>query len=382
MRNNLRRISNRDLEYPTRRRPHHVCPSIETVRVVLAIKNFSAIPGVCHIGLGVTALNTMKVLRANGIHCEAWSAQTAKELWEKLAKDEGSNPPRPVTHVIISAPSWVQPASFGHLSQRWPDIEFVQLNHSGMAYLSIDKHGIRNIREVLEMSRSHHNIKVAGNNERFTKWVNAALGTPITYLPNLYDTTSFVNPIGGSSRQHRDTIKIGSFGASRPWKNQLTAAEAAVQLARRLDVKLELYVNSKRPDGGERMIESREELFHNLPNAKLIEVPWQLWPKFRQIVHSMDLMFSPSFDETFCVIVADGIAEGTPSVVTGAMEWAPRSWQTAEPYDPASIAAVGYHLLHDRIGAVHDGRRALTQFVRRGLQHWLDYLEQTEDSGE
>lgn len=37
------------------RRPHHIDPSQETVRVVLAVKNFAAIKGVCHIGLGVTA---------------------------------------------------------------------------------------------------------------------------------------------------------------------------------------------------------------------------------------------------------------------------------------------------------------------------------------
>ena len=57
------------LPYATLPRPHHVNPTIESVRVVLAVKNFANIPGVCHIGLGVTATNTHKVLRRNGVQC-------------------------------------------------------------------------------------------------------------------------------------------------------------------------------------------------------------------------------------------------------------------------------------------------------------------------
>jgi hypothetical protein len=338
---------------------------------VLAVKNFANIAGVCHIGLGVTATNTMRVLRRAGVHCEAWSAQTAKELYQQLSRDQGKKPERPVTHVVISAPSWVQPGSFHDLSLRWPDIEFVQLNHSGTAYLSIDKYGIKNIREVAALSLSHHNIQVAGNNRRFTTWVQNALGAQALYLPNLYDTTTFVNPVVG--RTTHDPLRVGSFGAGRPWKNQLTTAESALTMARQLGVSLELYVNTQRPDGGERMIESRRELFDALPGAKIVEVPWALWPDFRQTVATLDLMISPSFDETFCVIAADGIAEGVPSVVTAAMEWTPRSWW-CEPFDPASVASVGMTLLHNRSGAIHAARRQLEDFVTAGVQRWIAYL--------
>lgn len=353
-------------------RPHHVSPALESARVILAIKNFARIPGVCHIGLGVTALNTMKVLRRAGVQCESWSAQTAKELYLKLEADERARPARPVTHVVVSAPSWVQPESFADFSHRWPDVEFVQLNHSGMAYLSIDKYGIRNIREVLDLERALHNVRCAGNNPRFTQWIKDALGGEALLLPNLYDCDSFLEQ--SPQRRDHDPLRIGSFGASRPWKNQLAAAEAAVELARRLGVSLELYVNSKRPDGGERMIESRGELFAGMPNARLVDVPWAPWPRFRQIVRSMDLMISPSFDETFCVVVADGIAEGCPSVVTPAMEWTPHAWQAPAPFDPANLTRTALGLLHDRAGAVHDGRRHLKAFVDAGLRRWLDYL--------
>jgi hypothetical protein len=360
-----------DDETPIDRRPHNVGPALHSVRVVLAIKNFAAIAGVCHIGLGVTATNTMRVLRRAGVQCEAWPAQTAKELYQKISADERKNPQRPVTHVVISAPSWVQPESFFDFSNRWPNIEFVQLNHSGTSYLSIDKYGIKNIRDVLDLSLSLHNVRVAGNNERFTKWVHDAFGTAPLFLPNLYDQTTFIDPV--PQRKDYDPLRIGSFGAGRPWKNLLTAAESAVAMARRMNVALELYVNTMRPDGGQRQIESRSELFDLLPHAKVVEVPWALWPVFRKTVATMDLLFSPSFDETFNVVTADGIAEGVPSVVTPAMEWCPRSWW-CEPWDPASSTRVGMGLLQDRVGAIHDARKLLDAFVTSGVRRWIRYL--------
>ena len=362
-----------DDEQPIVRRPHHVNPALPSIRVILAIKNFAKVQGVCHIGLGVTALNTMRVLRRQGVQCEAWSAQTAKELYGLISRDERSNPSRPVTHVVISAPSWVQPVSFADFSQRWPNIEFVQLNHSGTAYLSIDKYGIKNIREVLALSHALHNVRVAGNNQRFTRWAADSFGAAVLYLPNLYDTTTFVNPV--VQRKDHDPLRIGSFGAGRPWKNLLTAAELAVQMARRMNVALELYVNTMRPDGGQRQIESRSELFDNLAHAKLIEVPWALWPQFRKVVSTMDLLVSPSFDETFCVIAADGIAEGVPSTATPAMEWLPQAWH-CNPWDPSSVTSVGMGLLHNRVGAIHDARAALENFVSSGVNSWISYLNE------
>src|SRR5262249_1358746 len=120
-----------------------------------------------------------------------------------------------------------------------------------------------------------------------------AFGVPCLHLPNLYDTTVYVNPY--PRRQYGDTLRIGSFGAGRPWKNQLCAAEAAVEIGRNLGVNVELFVNTKRPDGGERMIEARGELFDNLRGCKIVQVPWESWAKFRATVGHMHIMLQPSF---------------------------------------------------------------------------------------
>lgn len=168
-------------------------------------------------------------------------------------------------------------------------------------------------------------------------------------------------------------VRLGKEESS--WKNLLSAAEAAVELAERLSVGLEYYVNSGRDEnhwGGARMIEARNEIFSGMRDKKIIQVPWEPWPKFRRTVRIMDLLINPSFDETFCVVTADGIAEGVPSVVTGAMEWTPPHWQ-AEPWDPTQIMRVGMGLLHDR-QSVHDARRLLERYVADGLKLWLDFL--------
>lgn len=362
-------------------RPHDVSPSLDGARVILAIKNFAAIQGVCHIGLGVTAANTMKVLRRLGVHTEVWSinamkdktgkviAREAKLLWGRLARAE--NDARKITHVVVSSPAWIQPEDFYNLAHRFPDITFVQLNHSGAAYLSIDKYGIRNIRGVAALQQETHNIRVAANNERVARSIAGFSGVDCLYLPNLYDTTSFVNPAPG--QRLGNTLRVGSFGASRPWKNQLNAAQAAVLLARATGCSLELYVNSKRPDGGERMVESRHELFHNLPGCRIVDVPWAQWPQFRDITASMHLLIQPSFDETFNVCTADGIAEGVPSVTTSALEWTPENWW-AHAEDPTSIKNVGLGLLHGSTHAVHEGRVCLQKYVGHGQERWLTFI--------
>lgn len=367
----MRLLTNRNVDD----RPHNVNPAMATIRVVFAMKNFSNIPGVCHLGLTISMGNTAKVLRKYGIHADIWPVQTAVKLKERLIKETDKGHCRPITHVVISSPAWVQPSDFLELCSLFPETEFIQLNHSGAAYLSIDKYGIRNIREVLDLEKTLHNMKVASNNIRVAESLRNMFGAKVLLLTNLYDTHSFVEPY--KIRTVGKCLRIGSFGASRPWKNQLNAAQAAVQMARRLSADLEFYVNSKRPDGGERMIESRKELFNNLPGCKLIDVPWEQWPAFRRTVGCMDLMFHASFSETFSVITADGIAEGVPSVTSSALEWTPRSWW-CDTDDPTDMATVGMRLMGDA-HAIHDARKGLREFVAAGVQRWVNYLLHKDD---
>ena len=351
------------------RRSHHVAPDPASIRCIFVIhKNEPSLPG-SEAGLGVTINGNVRVLRKHGIEALGWGLQNFEQLCRRLETEEYKSD-RPLTHVIVSTPNFVMPHQFAELAQRWPDIDFVMLAHTGLAYLCIDNHGPERIRELLHLQRATHNFKVAGNNPRF-EWFGIYGVRPLL-LPNLYDTATFVDPV--HHRRHHDPLRIGSFGENRPWKNQLIAAMAALSIARKMNVQLELFVNADRWPQTWGFSQARQELFDDLPWAKLIKIDWTAWSKFRQIVSTMDLLISPSFDETFNVVTGDGIAEGVPSVVGNSIEWVPRSWQTIEPFDPENVAAIGLGLLHNRAAAVHDGRRALENYVHAGVRRWLDYL--------
>lgn len=385
--NTLHKLTPRDAFHSPR--PHNVNPAISSIRVVLTVKNFANTPGVCHIGLTTTAGMNAKMLRSQGILAECWAVRTGAELQSKLAAD-AKTAKIPVSHVIISSPAWIFPNSvvakastggrdpgpgFAELCSSWPEIEFVLQNHSGCAYLSIDKFGIRNIRAALDLALDLHNMRVAANNGRVVNLLNKLNHGNVLYLPNLYDYTSYVSPY--TPQKIGDTLRVGSFGASRPWKNQLLAAEGAYLLAKTMGLKLELYVNSKRPDGGERMIESRAELFDNLPGATLIDVPWQPWPKFRSTISTTHLSIQASFDETFDVCAADSFAVGVPCITSQAIEWSP-GYNQCDTCDPESVVRVGLLLLNEPHTNIADARRKLKQFVLNGLQSWLDYLIRDE----
>ena len=52
--------------------------------VVLAYKNFAANRNISHIGLGVAAINTAKVLQQNGIKTAVWPIINAEDLRRRL----------------------------------------------------------------------------------------------------------------------------------------------------------------------------------------------------------------------------------------------------------------------------------------------------------
>jgi len=109
-----------------------------------------------------------------------------------------------------------------------------------------------------------------------------------------------------------------------------------------------------------------------VPHVRLVENGWQSWPKFRTSVRHMHLLLQPSYTESFNMVTADGIAEGVPSVVSDAIDWAPDSWKAAFD-DVLDIARVGRHLLFDA-HAPQEGLDALELHNREGLHSWRQYL--------
>jgi hypothetical protein len=332
-------------------------------RLVLAYKNFAAQHNISHIGLGVSALNTCKVLRRAGIVVDVWPILNAKDLRDRLQRD-------PATHVVISAP-WMPSADTQALVLANSSTRFAVNCHSNVGFLQADTNGVRLVREAMEVEMAAHNFHLGGNSLRFCKWIRSAYTRPCIYLPNLYylETESLpYRPLftGG-------TLRIGAFGATRPLKNLMSAAGAALEITHLFKASLEFWLSAGRTEGGgDIILRSVHAMLDGLPNVKVIENGWQCWPKFRQSVAHMHLLLQPSYTESFNMVTADGVAEGVPSVVSEAIDWAPDHWK-AMMDDVLDVARVGRYLLSDP-HAPQDGLAVLKSHNSAGLMSWQSFL--------
>ena len=336
------------------------------MRVVLAYKNFAANRAVSHIGLGVTALNAAKSLRDTGIAAEVWAIVNPAELTARLRAEATGR--SEVTHVVISAP-WIQTPDLARLCAEFPETQFAVNCHSNLGFLQADPNAMRLVREGLELRRTTWNFRIAANCERLSRWIEAAYGLPCLCLPNIYHLEGERpkrKPYSGG------VLRIGAFGATRALKNLLTAAGAALEIASGMRADLEFWISSGRNEGAGPVIDAVRQMMHGVPHAKIVENGWQTWPQFRQTVRHMHLLLQPSYTESFNVVTADGAAEGVPSVVSDAIEWAPESWK-AQVDDAGDIARVGRKLVKSRWAAA-DGYAALVKHNRFAMDYWRQFL--------
>jgi hypothetical protein len=331
--------------------------------VVIAYKNFAAHRNVSHIGLGVAAVNTAKVLRREGIITTVWPILSAADLSAKLKQ-------HPAEHVIIAAP-WIPTADLQSLATEFTETYFAVTCHSNVGFLQADPGAVRLVRETMELGMATHNVRLAGNSRRFCQWMESTFGGRCYFLPNLY----FLD--GPTQRQRSfcggDTLRVGVFGAVRPLKNLMSSAGAALEISRKLRVPLELWVSAGREEGGgDTVMAAVKEMVAGLPSVKLILKGWQSWPAFRKTVAHMHLLMQPSYTESFNMVTADGAAEGVASVVSEAIDWAPDDWK-ADVDDVLDISRVGRRLLCDT-SAADDGVHALEHYTADGIIAYRKYF--------
>jgi len=333
-------------------------------KVVLAYKNFAAQKNISHIGLGVSAINTLKVLRRAGFDAEVWPVVSASQLADGLRRNTA-------THVVISAP-WIQSSDIQALLAEFYATWFAVNCHSNVGFLQADANGVRRVREAMEIEAGSHNFRLAGNSVKFCKWVHSAYFHPCAYLPNLYYLDNAFVPCPPLYRG--GALRIGAFGATRPLKNFMSAAGAALEISRSLKADLELWLSAGRVEGGgDTILRAAQAMLEGVPNVRLVQNGWQSWPRFRQSVAHMHLLLQPSYTESFNMVTADGIAEGVPSVVSRAIDWAPDHWKAIAD-DVLDIARVGRYLLNDP-RAARDGWEALEAHNASGLAAWRAFLK-------
>ena len=336
------------------------------MQVILAYRNLSANRAISHIGLGVTALNAAKSIRAEGIGASVWPITGAADLSNQLKASRLTD--SPATHVVVSAP-WLSTPELAQLCADHPDTQFAVNCHSNLGFLQADPSAMRLVREGIDLERFTWNFHVAANSDRLTRWVRSAYSAPCQHLPNLYFLDG-VHP--RRDRYTGGTLRIGAFGATRALKNLMTAAGAAVEIANSFRADLEFWVSAGRNEGGGPVLDAVRQMMHGLHHVKLVENGWQTWPQFRQTVRHMHLLLQPSYTESFNVVTADGVAEGVPSVVSEAIHWVPDNWK-AKVDDAGDIARVGHRLLTSR-RAPQQGLAALKQHNTRSMRIWKSFL--------
>ena len=356
-------------------RPHALEPHKTTARVALAYKSTALDRNVSHVGLGVTALNALRTLQAHGYWAEVWPAADAADLERLLARAQDDARVRhahPVTHVVIAA-LWMPTAALSGMAMRYPEVHFTVESHSNIGFLQADPNAVRLLREALDVSIAQHNVSVAGNCHRFVTAFAAMYGRPLICLPNLYDVST-IRHVGHRVPWHPgSTLRIGVFGATRVLKNMVSAVAACVELAAETRADVEVHMNVGRDEHAGTTRSAITQLLARLPNCRLVEVGWKTWPEFRSHVRQMALLMQPSYTESFNNVTADGAAEGVASVVSDAIDWAPRDWVSPAD-DVASIARTARRLLHD-VHAAEDGQAALRRHVEHGMKEWRHYLD-------
>lgn len=338
---------------------------LEDVRLFLCPRNYNGWSHVSHTGLAVSATNTARVLRANGVDAMVKPIKDADEL-EKLILSQSPS------HVVVNA-LWIPTLEMTRLVYAYPEVTFSTLVHSNIAFLQVEPNGIKLLREAVDLELSSiGNFRVAANSRAGMRGIQDAWEAPSIYLPNLYYLDETVR--SHRPRWNGGTLRIGAFGALRPLKNPTGSAFAALAIATNLGTNLEFHINTGRNDGGwaGKLVAAVEAITNNLPNVTLVKDPWSHWAGFRRLVRHMHLLLQPSFTESFNVVTADGVAEGIPSVVSDVIEWAPDHWKSP-PDNTEAIARTGRALLSDS-HAGQDGVEALKRHNQDGLLQWVDFL--------
>src|SRR4030081_677739 len=98
----------------------------DAMSVVLAYKNFAANRNISHIGLGVAAMNTAKVLRNQGMAAEVLPVINAADLSASLDAS--------FSHAVVSAP-WIPTPDWQRIVTQHPNIHFAVNCHSNVGFL-------------------------------------------------------------------------------------------------------------------------------------------------------------------------------------------------------------------------------------------------------
>ena len=152
-------------------------------------------------------------------------------------------------------------------------------------------------------------------------------------------------------------------------KNNLLQAVAAIEYANSKNLKL--FSSMSVEPAGDDNLKNLRALFAKARHV-LIEHRGMSDADFLLLVGQMDLSMCVPFSKAFCVVAADSVATGIPTVVSQEIEWASRV-SMADPTDADDIVRVMRRLLTPvvRRWAVWNNRCHLCEFYEESRGQWL-----------
>jgi hypothetical protein len=277
------------------------------------------------------------------------------------------------THAIIEA-LWVVPEKFDVLQRLHPRVEWIVRLHSEIPFLANE--GIA--MDWITRYASYENVTVAANSVIAVRDLSRVLaaadrpGDGVLYLPNYYPYAE-VSRLAVKKPRTPGEIAVGCFGAIRPMKNNLIQAIAAIEYAEANGLELRFHVNAGRSEqGGDNNLRNLRALFHATHHT-LIEHPWMDHTSFLDLVKQMELSMCVSFSESFCIVAADSIALGVPTIMSPEIEWASR-FAMAHPTSTGCIVAAINRMLKSvfRRWGVRSNRVHLRNYCEAAKEEWLE----------
>jgi len=344
-------------------------------------------------GLTISVDFVAEMLRAMGVQCKVVQVGDNNDIDREVHRYKP-------THVIIEA-LWVVPEKFAILHKLHPDIHWLVRIHSEITFLSNEGVAM----DWITRCAGYPMVSIAANSKAaqldilqvlravYPQWNEWELNRKAVYLPNYYSIpeandwvawfkqTRQPQTVSRIQLDNKDgvVLNVACFGSIRPLKNNLIQAVGALRYADAEGVTLHFHINGERTEGGGNVLKNLRALFVNTKHS-LVEHPWMEHAPFLRVLSWMDVSLCVSLSETFCIVAADSIAVGVPTVVSSEVDWA-SFFAMADPTDSRSIEkAIRRALMpaFHRIGAWLN-RRALRKYCRRSRTAWAEYLHIYEE---
>ena len=279
------------------------------------------------------------------------------------------------TDVFIEG-MWVVSEKFDVLKKLHPKVNWVVRCHSEIPFLAGEGNAIERAFGYVKRG-----VVLSCNSYRIGKSFKNVIGEALlldtvtkdrmfSVLPNYYPIKEYKE----NRRSIDKILDVGCFGAIRSLKNQLIQAIVVIELAKKLNKKLNFHINVGRIEGNATsQIKNIRSLFSNLDkDFSLVEHGWLEHDEFCDLLEKMDLCMQVSFSETFNIVTADAVVRNVPVVVSSEISWTnPACWVSTT--DVQDIVNTSIEVLQCK-KICKENKRSLKDYSEKTKMEWIKYF--------